>query len=71
MPRFVEQIKFLVFREQDGRWQIVGEHSVQTMAEEHLRDLKRGGYQAGMLRVRTRGPHTTMVAIAADQEGEA
>jgi hypothetical protein len=56
MPKRGEQIKFLVFREEAGRWQIVGEYTVQTMAEEHLHDLKRAGYQAGMVRVRTRMP---------------
>lgn len=56
MARHIEQIEFLVFREQDGRWQIVGEHVVQTMAEEHLRDLERAGYQAGIIRVRRRIP---------------
>lgn len=56
MAKRGEQIKFLVFREEDGRWQIVGEYTVQTMAEEHLRDLERAGYQAGMIRVRTRMP---------------
>lgn len=56
MAKFGERIVFLVFREQDGRWQIVGEHSVETMAKEHLHDLERAGYQAGMVRVRTRKP---------------
>ena len=54
MAKRGEQIKFLVFREQDGRWQIVGEYTVETMAKDHLADLKRAGYQSGMVRVRTR-----------------
>jgi pyruvate/2-oxoacid:ferredoxin oxidoreductase alpha subunit len=56
MTRKGERIEFLVFREQDGRWHIVGQHTVESMAKEHLRDLERAGYQAGIIRVRNRRP---------------
>lgn len=71
MSRFVEQIKFLVFREQDGRWKIVGEHTVETMAKEYLSELKRAGYQAGMVRVRTRMPPQEEAGEPTEQEIEA
>jgi hypothetical protein len=61
MARFVERITFLVFREQDGRWQIVSEYNVQTMAEDHLTELKRTGVQCGVLRVRTKKPREEYV----------
>jgi hypothetical protein len=45
------QVLFLVFRQEDGRWRVVGEHTTEAMAAAHLHDLKRAGYIAGMLRV--------------------